>query len=186
MKRTMWEILIILVLAGAGFGLWQWSEINAQRAVGEQVERQQKEVGRLEQDYDAWIESLARDQAEAVFQAFAAGIRAAVVAGRDDALRDAKLQILHLPEVLSVHLFAPDGTVIFSSDDKLTTTGRVDERARWALEAKGLTSREGDRPGTLEVAAPIAGDAGPEAILWIVYRTEGLRDKTRPPGLAPP
>ncbi|HEX9734750.1 MAG TPA: hypothetical protein VGG06_22485 [Thermoanaerobaculia bacterium] len=186
MKRTLWEAVAVLLFAAAGYGLWQWSEINAQRAVGEQETRHQQEVAAVKEGYSAWIRNLTEEQAKEVFQAFAAGIHPAVLAGRSEALLEAKTQVLHIPEIVFVHVLAPDGQVILSSDEKLSTVGRADdERARWALAAQELGTREGERPGTLEVAAPVLGSAGPAAVLWIGYHVERALEETRPPGLAP-
>ena len=186
MKRILWEVGIVLVLLAAIFGLWKWSEINAERAVGEQVQRGQAELARVREDCNAWVANLADDQAEAVFMAFAAGIQSSVLAGRTDALAEAKTQLLHLPEILFVHVLAPDGTVLLSSDEKLNTTGRADERAAWALAAQELTRHPGERPGSVELAAPILGTDGPQAILWIGYHTERLKERTRPEGRSAP
>lgn len=187
MKRTLWEVVFVLLFAAAAYGLWQWSEINAQRAVGEQETRHQQEIAAVKEDYSTWMRNLTEEQAKEVFQAFAAGIQPAVLAGRSEALCEAKTQVLHIPEIVFVHVLAPDGKVILSSDEKLSTTGRADgERARWALAAQDLTTRESERPGTLEVAAPILGTAGPAALLWIGYDVERALEQTRPSGLAPP
>ena len=166
MKRTLWEVVVILVFAAAGYGLWQWSEINAQRAVGEQATLHRQEVAALREGYSTWLRNLTQEQAKEVFQAFAAGIQPAVLAGRSESLLEAKTQILHIPEIVFVHVLTPDGKVIMSSDEKLSTMGLADdERTRWALAVQELGTREGERPGTLEIAAPILGSSGPAAVL---------------------
>lgn len=186
MKRTLWEAIAVLIFVAAGYGLWHWSEINAERAVGEQAKLHQQEVAALREGYAAWIKSLTEEQAKEVFQAFAAGIQPSVLAGRGEALLEAKIQLLHIPEIVFVHVVAPDGQVILSSDDKLSTTGRVDDkRAEWALAAQEISIRPSERPGAIEIAAPILGSAGPAAVLWIGYDTDRLRQETRPPGLLP-
>lgn len=187
MKRTLWEAVVILIFAAAGWGLWQWSEINAQRAVGEQATLHRQEVTALKEGYSTWIRKLTEEQAKEVFQAFAAGIQPAVLAGRSAALLEAKTQILHIPEIVFVHVLTPDGTVITSSDDKLSTMGVADdERTRWALAVQELGTRQGEGPGTLEIASPILGSSGPVAVLWLGYHLERALEDTRPPGLAPP
>jgi hypothetical protein len=47
-----------------------------------------------------------------------------------------------------------------------------------------LTSRQGDRAGTLELAAPILSTAGTEAIVWLGYDTQGVMESCRPEPLA--
>lgn len=184
MKRALWEALAVLVAVAAMFGLWKWAEVNAQRAVGEHVQRSELEAAQLRKDSVEWAARLAEDQAEAVFQAFAAGIQPAVMAGSKDALLVSKQQLLHLPQLAFVHLLKPDGTVIFSSDEKLTTAGAAGERARWALSAPEMMRRPGEIEGTLELAAPIEGLTETEAVLWMGYDTSELASSTRPGSLA--
>lgn len=187
MRRTLWEAVVALVLVAALFGLWRWSQINAQRAVGEQLVAWQQERHTLEAGYEDWTFELAKHEATEVFLAFAAGIQPEVMAGRHDPLEAAKRQLLKLDAVAFVHLLEPDGSVIITSDDKYATTGKADERGAWALMSReGLETRDGEVPGTVELASPILGTSGPEAVLWIGYKMGAVLRATRPATLPQP
>lgn len=188
MKRSLIEIVFVVLAVAALFGLWKWADVNAQRAVGETVQRHEIETTRLQQGAVEWANALAASQAEAVFEAFAAGIQPAVLADSQDSLAVSKQQLLHLPNLAFVHLLEPDGIVIFSSDERLTVAGIVGERARWALDAAELIQRPGELEGTLELAAPIEGVSETEAVLWMGYDVSGVAADARPASLtsAPP
>ena len=72
----------------------------------------------------------------------------------------AKGSLLRLPHVAFVHVLAPDGKVLTSSNEKYAVAGRADDRASWALQATDLQTRPGDLPGTIEIAAPFQGASG--------------------------
>lgn len=183
MKRSLIEIVFVVLAVAALFGLWKWADVNAQRAVGETVQRHEIETTRLQQGAVEWANALAASQAEAVFEAFAAGIQPAVLADSQDSLAVSKQQLLHLPNLAFVHLLEPDGIVIFSSDERLTVAGIVGERARWALDAAELIQRPGELEGTLELAAPIEGVSETEAVLWMGYDVSGVAADARPASL---
>lgn len=180
MRRTVWEIIILLLLAAAMFGVWRWGETRTQRAAEEQARRHQIESARLLEGCDAWAARLGSQHGEAVFRAFAAGIHPAVLADRQEVLLTAKTQLLRLEEVVFVHLLDPDGAVIVSSDEKYAAQGRADERAEWALASRELSARAGDLPGTTELAAPIVGSTGPQAVLWMGLKLAELQAHARP------
>ncbi len=187
MKRTTWEIAVLAVLLLAGYGFWTWSQGATQRAVDSQSEQHEEVLNRLQAGYDRWTEALADSEARAVFRAFASGIHPALLSDRTEALEQSKQQLLHLERIVFVHLLKTDGTVVFSSDEKLVTSGISPERARWALEQEELEARPGELEGTLELAAPIqgSGGSGVEAVLWLGYDTRSLRQGTRPAAIAP-
>jgi hypothetical protein len=91
----------------------------------------------------------------------------------------AKGSLLRLPHVAFVHVLAPDGTVLASSNEKYSVAGRADDRASWALAADDLRTRPGDLPGTLEIAAPFQGASGRVAVLWLGYKTQELSEAER-------
>jgi hypothetical protein len=76
--------------------------------------------------------------------------------------------------VAFVHVLAPDGKVLASSNEKYAVAGSADVRASWALQAADLQTRPGDLPGTLEIAAPFQGASGRVAVLWLGYKTREL------------
>lgn len=182
MKRTTWEIAVLVVLLLAGYGFWKWSQGEAQRAIDAQAEQQEEARSQLQTSYENWAESLADSEARAVFKAYAAGIHPALLSDRTEALEQSKQQLLHLEHLVFVHLLQPDGTVIFSSDEKLATSGISAERGHWALALEELDERPGEIEGTLELAAPIrgSGGSGVEAVLWLGYDTRSLRQDTHP------
>jgi hypothetical protein len=185
-RRLLWEAVIALLLLAVIWGGWKWSAVHTASQLAARQAVHDKATAALRDGCSAWASRLAESQAEAVFRAFAAGLQPAVMAGREEAVLQAKNRLLELPQVAFVHLLAPDGSVMVSSDEKYTTTGHADDRAAWALATRDLTVRTGDLPGTTEVAAPILGSNGPVAILWLGYKTRGLEETTRPESLAPP
>jgi hypothetical protein len=86
-------------------------------------------------------------------------------------LEQAKGALLRLPHVAFVHVLAPDGSVLTSSNQKFVVDGRADARASWALASSELQTRRSDLPGTVEVAAPFQGAYGRAAVLWLGYDT---------------
>ena len=125
-------------------------------------------------DFDGEDEKLERD----LLRPF--GIHPLVLPERADTLDQAVAALLELPAVEGVHVVAADGRVLASSDRKLETTGVLDERDRWVLATTELTTREGDRPGVVQLAAPIVGPAGPAGYLWLAYDAEAAREAARP------
>lgn len=179
MKRLGIEALIVVVLLLAIAGVWWFMD---RRAAGERAELEtawQEQAAAAEVETARWTEALATDQATAVFRAFAAGIHPLVLPERRDSLDQAVAGLLELPGIEGVHLVAPDGQVLASSDRKLLTTGRLDPRDAWVLETSGLATRRADTPGVIELASPVVGPSGPAGFLWLAYDVEGARDAAR-------
>jgi len=177
--RWIWIFVLFLLLVIS----WQWMSTRKRiaRLNAGYVDQLSNKVDSLNKWGATWAGNVADHASTSIFHAFAAGIQPAVLAGRADSLEQAKAQILQLPEVSFVHVIKPDGTVLMSSDDKYSTTGRADdERTAWALGATKLITRDGAVPGTLELAAPIVGTTGPRAVLWMGIKRQGMLDAARP------
>lgn len=181
-KRFGIEALLIAVLLLAVAGVWWFMD---RRAAGEREQLEmgwESRVAAAEAETGRWTEALAEGEARAVFRAFAAGIHPQVLPERRESLDQAVAALLELPAVAGVHVLGADGRVLASSDRKLQTTGRLDDRDAWVLETGELTLREGDRAGVVQLAAPIVGPAGPAGYLWLAYDTAAARDAARPMG----
>jgi hypothetical protein len=178
-KRLSIEIVGVLLLALIGAGLWWLFQWRCERRLAELGDRQQSAVSQMRQESEARAERLARSEAEAVFRAFAAGIQGSVLGQQQGVLEMAKGSLLRLPYVAFVHVLAPDGRVLMTSDGKYAVAGRADARAAWALQASELQMRPGDLPGTLEIAAPFQGASGRVAVLWLGYKTQELLAASR-------
>lgn len=178
-KRLGIEALLILVLAAVGAGIWWLKD----RQMASRERACESRLAALADDASSWARAVAAGEAETAFRAFAAGVAPAVLAGRQDTLEQAKKSLLEIPGVSFIHILAADGSVLASSDEKLTVTGKVGPDAAWVLATNGLARRSGGRPGTVELAAPVVGPTGPVGFLWMGYETGRAVEKTRPPGL---
>lgn len=185
-KRLGIEVLIIAVLVLALVGLWWYMGHRADAERAELEARWQTRVEAAEADAERWTAALARGEAEAAFRAFAAGIHPLVLPGRGESLDQAVAGLLELPALEGVHVLAADGRVLASSDRKVLTTGRLDERDAWIYATSQLETTEGDRPGVLQLAAPVVGPAGPAGFLWMAYDVEEARTAARPASPPPP
>ena len=173
-KRLIVEIAGALLLIVIGFLAWSASESRGERQLTEAEARHESALVQVRQEGEARAERLARSEAQAVFRAFAAGIQGSVMGQQKGMLDMAKGGLLRLPQVAFVHVLAPDGEVLTSSNQKYTVAGRADDRAAWALAAGDLQTRAGDLPGTIEIAAPFQGASGRVAVLWLGYKTQEL------------
>lgn len=179
-KRLGVEALLVILLALCAAGIWWWKD-------RESAAREREWETRLDlvrQEAGKWAAELAAGEARAVFASFAAAIAPPVLLERSESVDQAVVGLLQLPAVVFVHVLGPEGTVIASSDRKLMAAGQAGEAARWALASENLETRPSDRTGVLELAAPIAGPAGPEAYLWMGYDVSTPVEKTRPVGWA--
>lgn len=189
-KRLLIEAAIVLVVALIGFGAWWWCARQSDRSAREIAADYEARIETVRQNCELWAASMAAQQAEAVLRSFAAGAYPALMSAPAESRGGEGLDVaigalLELPGVQFAHLLAGDGRVITSSDRKFTIMGEVTERADWALGVTELTSRRGDRAGTVELAAPILSTAGTEAILWLSYDTAAVMESCRPETLAP-
>lgn len=185
MRRTVIEIVGFLVLAAFAYGLWWSAGRQREAALTEQRESYEAEIADLRVKSDFWASELAASEAEAAFRAFIAGISPAVLGGRIDSADLSLISLLDLPGVDFAHLLRPDGMVVSSSDRKLTSAGTAGERAAWALGTTEITSRQSATQGVTELAAPIPGPDGPVAFVWLGYRTEEAKERSRPATLSP-
>lgn len=188
-KRLSIEIAVVVVVALIGWGAWWWCARQSDRRVDEVTADYEARIETVRQNCEVWAASMAAEQAEAVLRAFAAGaypsLMSAPADGSGESLDVAIGALLELPGVDFAHLLGSDGRVITSSDRKFTILGDAPDRADWALGVTELTSRRGDRAGTVELAAPILSTAGTEAILWLSYDTAGVMESCRPETLDP-
>jgi len=174
-KRLLWEVIIVLILGAAIYGVWRWSAVETTRKLEAEQTQWQTKLLAVEHRAQESQANAARDQATAVFRAFVAGIQPAIFAGRSEAITQAVNQLLSLPRIAFVHVLTPSGEVLATSNGKYASAGRADERASWALGLKEMGTRQGELSGTVEVAGPIVGGSGPLAVVWISYK-----DKAEP------
>lgn len=179
-KRIGFEFLIILVAILLAAGIWWWKDHEASQAVEAAETAQRQAVAQITADGESWARSLAISESQAAFRAFAAGIQPLILSGNTETLNQAVGGLLELPGIDFVHILGDGGAVLASSDRKLTTTGQLDADSTWVLETSKVVEREGDAPGTREIAAPVVGAAGPRAYLWMGYDTGSLLSQTRP------
>lgn len=173
-KRLILEIAAVLLLVLLCFAVWSFSRSSSEQRLAELEVRQESTVAQMRQKCEARAERLATSEARGVFRAFAAGIQGSALGQQQGMLDMAKGSLLRLPHVAFVHVLAPDGRVLTSSNQKYEVAGRADARAGWALEADDLRTRQGDLPGTIEIAAPFQGASGRVAVLWMGYKTREL------------
>lgn len=184
-KRLLIEIAVVLVVALVGFTAWWWCARQSERSARELAVDYEARIATVRQNCEFWAASMAAQQAEAVLRAFAAGAYPSLMADRPGEELDVTIgALLELPGVQFAHLMGPEGEVLASSDRKFTIMGELGERADWALGVTELASRQADRAGVVELAAPILSTAGTEAILWLGYDTQGVMESCRPEPLA--
>lgn len=180
-KRLFIEIAVVLLVALIGYAAWWWCSRQAERSAQELAMDYEARIATVRQNCEFWAASMAAQQAEAVLRAFAAGAYPSLMADRPGEELDVTIgAVLELPGVQFAHLLDPGGAVLASSDRKLTILGEVGERGDWALGVTELASRQGDRAGTVELAAPVLSTVGTEAIVWLGYDTEGVMESCRP------
>lgn len=173
-KRLMAEVVVALILVLLCIVIWNTLQARGDHRVAELETRHESAASQLRQESEARAERLAASEAQAVFRAFAAGIQGSALGQQKGMLDMAKGGLLRLPHVAFVHVLAPDGRVLTSSNEKYAVAGRADDRAAWALQADELRTRSGDLPGTIEIAAPFQGASGRVAVLWMGYKTKDL------------
>lgn len=173
-KRLIAEIAVAVFLVIVCIALWNSANARGERQLAEAEARHENAVAESRRQCESQVDQLAASEAESVFRAFAAGIQGSALSGQKGMLDMAKGNLLQLPHIAFVHVLAPDGAVLTSSNEKYAVAGRADDRAAWALEANELRTRSGDLPGTLEIAAPFQGASGRAAVLWLGYKTREL------------
>lgn len=181
-KRVIVEVVVALLLILIGAAIWNTAKQRSERQLARSEARQKIAVSQAQHECDARAERLATSEATAVFRAFAAGIQGATLGQQRQMLEMAKGSLLRLPHVAFVHVLAPDGKVLTSSNQQYAVAGEADARASWALQATDLQTRTGDLPGTVEIAAPFQGASGRTAVLWMGYKTQELLAGTRQGG----
>lgn len=173
--------MVVFLLLMAGTVIWSGSRVGRHRArldaefdakIAAAAEEQRQATALLGADFDRRSHEYRVREAEAVFQAFEAGVRSAVASRWGNYVNRAKSNLLEDSRVTFVHILTPTGLVVASSDEKLARTGRIDERGGWALAATELTVRDGVVEGSIELAGPVDGNGRPIAFLWLGYDLE--------------
>jgi hypothetical protein len=173
-KRLLIEVAGAVLLLLLCLAFWSASQRSGERRLADAEAGHQDAFNQQRQEYEVRAERLAAGEAEAVFRAFAAGIQGSALAQQRGMLEVAKGSLLRLPHVAFVHILGPDGAILASSNGQYEVAGRADARADWALGVADLETRQGDLPGTIEVAAPFQGASGRAAVLWLGYKTQEL------------
>lgn len=173
-KRLLIEIAVAVLLILICTAVWSSSRRSSEQRMAQMEARHEGAAGQMRQECEALAGELAEGEAKAVFRAFAAGIQGSTVGQQKGMLDMAKGSFLRLPYVAFVHVLAPDGKILTTSNEKYAVAGSADARASWALQATDLQTRAGDLPGTIEIAAPFQGASGRIAVLWLGYKTREL------------
>jgi hypothetical protein len=175
LKRILWTAAA-LVLIAIGFVLAQQYERNrSEKRIQEMRQALDQEVAEARGATDAQVDAIARTQGEVVLRAFASGISQAVLAGRRESVEIAAVSLLHVPGISGIHIFTPDGGVIYSSDAKLAATGEGAYRGSWALQATELVTQPSTRPNVIDMAVPITDGAKPQAVVWLEYDIAAMK-----------
>lgn len=170
-RRILWTVAALVCIA-LGFVLAQQYERNRSAKEMRALEEQQAaEIERVRSEVDA----IARTQGQIVLRAFAAGVSPSVLAGRRESVEIAAVDLLVVPGIAGIHVLGPDGTVIYSSDAKLATTGEGAYRGSWALNATELVSQASSRPNVIDLAIPVLGGGERKAVIWLEYDVAAVK-----------
>lgn len=171
-KRTLWEILIVVLLVVACYGVYALQEHRLENA----REEHSKELS-------SRIEATEEQTVTAIFHAFTSGLRPIVLAESLENVDAAVGELIRYKPITFAHVLAPDGIILATTDRKFAALGRVDARGDWVLAATSQKIRRGE--DVLEIAGPIAGPTpgdrrrgGAVAYVWIGYRPD-LRGEGR-------
>jgi hypothetical protein len=184
------KLILAVVLLGLGaaagvFGALEYERArSAERA---EIASQQAEANleTLRLDAEQWAQSLANAEGEAILRSFAAGLAPVVLAGRETSVDVAGASLLRLVGVQGVTILSVDGKTLYASDAKLTVSDAGSEQTRWALTATDYMTRDGPRPGEIEMALPVTDRGAVLAIVWLAYDSNLARERFRPAGFAP-
>lgn len=196
-QRVLWETITVaaFVLLLVGTVLWSGGRVDRHRArldaeheakvAASEEDHRQREAD-LEQEFERKAREHAIREAKAVFEAFEAGIHSAVASRWGNYTNRAKTELLGHPSVTFVHIVTPSGLIMASSDEKLSRTGRIDERFEWPLSHTELAVRENTEASDIEVAGPIVDNGQTIAHLWLGYDIDGaVTPSTDTPAVAP-
>lgn len=180
-RRILWTAAALVCIA-LGFVLAQQYERNrSDKRIHTLQEQQAAEIERVQSEVDA----IARTQGQIVLRAFAAGIAPSVLAGRRESVEMAAVDLLVVPGIAGIHVLAPDGAVIYSSDAKLATTGEGAYRGSWALNATELVSQASTRPNVIDYAIPVLGGGERKAVIWLEYDVAAVKAAATQPASPP-
>lgn len=186
-QRVLYETITVIVFLVVLAGTVIWSEARIKRRGRQLQDQQEQAIAEAESDfqrrqqelaeaYDVQSRERAIDEARAVFSAFESGVRSATGARWGNYLSNAKTDLLQHERVAFVHVLTQSGLVLASSDEKLSRSGRADERAQWALATTRLSIRDSTIPGHVELAAPMRQGGRPIGFLWIGYDIRSAND----------
>lgn len=183
-ERVLWETVTVVVflIVLVGTVIWSGNRLDRHRArleaefeakIATAEEQQRQAAERLEQDLERRARESEVREAKTTFRSFEAGVRSAVVSRWGNYVSQAKSNLLEEAQVTFVHIITPAGLILASSDEKLTRTGRMDERGDWAMAVSALEVRDGTEEGQIELAGPIGTGSRPAAYLWLGYDLAG-------------
>lgn len=174
-RRVLWETVGIVILLAVAAVAWQWQGWKADQQAEEMSAAHLAQIATMHRSHSEQLTAQAEAETEAVARALAAGMAPAVRSRRVEALDQAKTSALGIERVVFVHVLQADGTVLTTSDDKLATSGSAGDDAAWALGATELQIRAAAVADRLEVAVPLTGQGGTEAVLWMGYDVSWLK-----------
>ena len=180
-SRTVIEIAGVALAIVAVTFTWWWGEQARRTQLAEVQARHSGELETLQKQALETKSRLVLREAEAVLEAFSAGIHPAIMANRHESVDAALVELIQIPEVVFAHVATPQGVVIASSDRKLVGTGNLGERGSWALTAIDLRTRPGDADGTVELAIPLAASAGWHVVVWLGYDVQAAGEAAEAP-----
>lgn len=138
------------------------------------------ELGTARTEAERWAEALATRQGEAVLKSFVSGIAPSILSERRESLELSAVSLLREPGVEGIHVVGPDGSVVYSSDVKLSTMGEGGDKAVWAAAVTDFTSRTSNRPGVIDYAVPVIDSGRVLAVVWLEFGRAKVRDLARP------
>nr|MBP7462120.1 hypothetical protein [Candidatus Delongbacteria bacterium] len=176
----------VLGAVGGYFITRYWDKREHAKAIQYLIHKQTEEIGLISQEAENWVNALVMQQGENLLRAFTAGISPSVLAERQQGIELSSVSLLRIPGVVGIHVIRPNGQVVYSSDVKLTTTGKVDERGGWALTATDIISRDSQKEGIEDYALPIMDSGKIVVVVWLEYDLAGIINQARPSILEPP
>ena len=182
-KKVLLSIGALVCAAVGFFAAQQIDRVHLDSRLEAERQRGNEQASALRSAAEKWSTALVNTEGASVLRAFVAGIAPAVMAQRKESLEFAAVSLLRIQGVAGIHVLATDGSVLYSSDAKLTTTGKAEYRGAWALQATELVSRPGSRPGVIEFAMPIVQAEKRLAVAWLEFDAARVQSEARPPVL---
>lgn len=174
---------VVFIVAGVMIGRYFEMRRSAEQAAATE-EIHSAQLTTIRGEATQWAGTLAGQQAEVVLRSFVSGITPSILAERRESVELSAVGLLRIPGVDGIHVLRPDGSVVYSSDGKLVSTGQAGEQGAWASAVTELASRPGARTGVVEIAMPITDSGKNLAVVWLEFGVDSVRDLARPAGLA--